>query len=76
MVESVSESGQGPQELLSEQSKETKKNKRFLCKRCQTRFARLEHLQRHERIRKFFNSLFLRRLVFPFFEKHPAPGQV
>ncbi|KAL2381852.1 regulatory protein [Blastomyces gilchristii SLH14081] len=28
----------------------TKKPKRFQCMRCETRFARLEHLQRHERI--------------------------
>ncbi|KLJ11460.1 hypothetical protein EMPG_13349 [Blastomyces silverae] len=28
----------------------TKKPKRFQCTRCETRFARLEHLQRHERI--------------------------
>ncbi|WEW61742.1 hypothetical protein PRK78_007236 [Emydomyces testavorans] len=28
-----------------------KKPKRFQCKRCETRFSRLEHLQRHERIR-------------------------
>lgn len=28
-----------------------KKPKRFLCHRCQRNFARLEHLQRHERIR-------------------------
>ncbi|CZR54234.1 related to C2H2 transcription factor (AmdA) [Phialocephala subalpina] len=28
----------------------SKKPKRFLCKHCQRRFARLEHLQRHERI--------------------------
>jgi transposase-like protein len=30
-----------------------KKPKRFLCHRCQRNFARLEHLQRHERIREF-----------------------
>lgn len=29
-----------------------KKPKKFLCRRCQRTFARLEHLQRHERIRK------------------------
>jgi hypothetical protein len=29
-----------------------KKQKRFLCHRCQRNFARLEHLQRHERIRR------------------------
>ena len=30
------------------------KEKRFECSHCQRRFARLEHLQRHERIRKPF----------------------
>lgn len=29
-----------------------KKPKRFQCRRCQRLFARLEHLQRHERTRK------------------------
>lgn len=29
-----------------------KKEKRFQCEHCDRRFARLEHLQRHERIRK------------------------
>lgn len=29
-----------------------KKQKRFQCERCQRMFARLEHLQRHERTRK------------------------
>jgi len=30
-----------------------KKEKRFQCQHCQRLFARLEHLQRHERIRKY-----------------------
>lgn len=34
------------------QSQAGKKEKRFQCPHCQRLFARLEHLQRHERIRK------------------------
>lgn len=33
-----------------------KKEKRFLCDHCGRGFARLEHLQRHERIRKWIPS--------------------
>lgn len=33
-----------------------KKEKRFQCQHCQRLFARLEHLQRHERIRKFHEA--------------------
>lgn len=34
-----------------------KKEKRFQCPHCQRLFARLEHLQRHERIRKCFLAI-------------------
>lgn len=36
----------------AEQSPAGKKEKRFQCSHCQRMFARLEHLQRHERIRE------------------------
>ncbi|EER37353.1 conserved hypothetical protein [Histoplasma capsulatum var. duboisii H88] len=39
-----------PQEGTIGETAATKKPKRFQCMRCETRFARLEHLQRHERI--------------------------
>ncbi|PGH02515.1 hypothetical protein AJ79_07628 [Helicocarpus griseus UAMH5409] len=39
-----------PQEETTPRKPATKKPKRFQCTRCETRFARLEHLQRHERI--------------------------
>ncbi|KUJ11211.1 uncharacterized protein LY89DRAFT_595433 [Mollisia scopiformis] len=42
MLDAVESSTQAPAPV--------KKAKRFLCKHCQRRFARLEHLQRHERI--------------------------
>jgi uncharacterized Zn-finger protein len=35
-----------------EQAPAVKKEKRFHCDNCGRSFARLEHLQRHERIRK------------------------
>ncbi|OAX77059.1 hypothetical protein ACJ72_08646, partial [Emergomyces africanus] len=43
-----------PQEGTTHEAVTTaaKKPKRFQCMRCDTRFARLEHLQRHERIRE------------------------
>jgi uncharacterized Zn-finger protein len=37
-----------------------KKPKRFQCKHCQRLFARLEHLQRHERTRMIVHRLILR----------------
>jgi hypothetical protein len=46
---------QEPANTGQETSQKTgKKPKRFLCHRCQRNFARLEHLQRHERIRRSF----------------------
>lgn len=38
------------------QAQPGKKEKRFQCPHCQRAFARLEHLQRHERIRKSCDS--------------------
>ncbi|EEH38536.2 C2H2 transcription factor (AmdA) [Paracoccidioides lutzii Pb01] len=49
MVDSPVASWEVPQEEKTPRDTGTKP-KRFQCMRCQTRFARLEHLQRHERI--------------------------
>jgi uncharacterized Zn-finger protein len=35
-----------------EKEKEKEKEKRFECTNCSRKFARLEHLQRHDRIRE------------------------
>jgi len=42
-------------EHVSQQAQPGKKEKRFQCSHCQRAFARLEHLQRHERIRKSYD---------------------
>jgi uncharacterized Zn-finger protein len=43
----------GEEEEEDGQEPPQKKLKRFQCSHCQRCFARLEHLQRHERTRKF-----------------------
>lgn len=45
-----------PGEAQMTQAQPGKKEKRFQCPHCQRAFARLEHLQRHERIRKSLDS--------------------
>lgn len=62
-----------PEELGVQQDTPTRKPKRFQCHRCQRLFARLEHLQRHERTHtqeKPFcchhcDQRFSRRFVYP-----------
>ena len=53
-------------EVQVTQAQPGKKEKRFQCPHCQRAFARLEHLQRHERIRKLVESD--RKLSLTFFE--------
>lgn len=44
--------GKREKEKEKDKEKEKEKEKRFECSHCQRRFARLEHLQRHDRIRE------------------------
>jgi uncharacterized Zn-finger protein len=39
------------------------KKKRFQCEHCSRLFARLEHLQRHERIREHISRLLIKKLI-------------
>jgi uncharacterized Zn-finger protein len=38
---------------------QAEKKKRFQCEHCSRLFARLEHLQRHERIREYSPKFFI-----------------